>query len=82
MCAKPKSNAVQEETLPLFTSAMTEAVSADIAMETADAARPLLTTVQGRRIEQIYELADILASIFETLPDEYETAIATMPKAA
>jgi hypothetical protein len=39
-------------------------------------------TISGQRIEQMYELADILVSIFEALPDEHEHAIAATPKAA
>jgi hypothetical protein len=36
----------------------------------------------GQRTEQMYQLADIFASIFEALPEEYEQAIASTPEAA
>lgn len=36
----------------------------------------------AERIEQMYELADIFAAIFEALSDEHEHAIAVPPKAA
>jgi len=54
-------------------------------METADAPVSLPTTPQQQRIEQMYQLADIFASIFEALPgeqDEHAYAIATTRKAA
>ncbi len=54
----------------------------DLDPETADAALPLPTTTQGQRTEQMYQLADIFASIFEALPEEYEHAIASTPEAA
>ncbi|MFZ0759410.1 MAG: hypothetical protein WAM69_05605 [Candidatus Sulfotelmatobacter sp.] len=40
------------------------------------------TTSAGQRTEQMYELAEIFASIFEALPNEHEHAIADAPKAA
>jgi hypothetical protein len=39
-------------------------------------------TSQEQRIEQMYQLAHIFASIFEALPDEHEHAIATTWEAA
>jgi hypothetical protein len=56
-------------------------VNACVATDTVDAARPR-TGTQGKRTEQMYELADILAAIFEALPEEYEDAIVTRPEAA
>ena len=78
MSAKPKSNAVRGEG-PLFPNATAEM---SVHRETADAALPLPTTTQGQRTEQMYQLADIFASIFEGLPEEYEHAIATPLEAA
>jgi len=82
MPVKSKANAVHGVKKPLFPSATVEAVSARIAMETADAAQPLPTATPGQHIEQMYQLADIFASIFEALPEEYEHAIASTPEAA
>ena len=82
MSVKSKSNAVHEEKDPLFPSVAVETMSAHIATETADAAQPLRTTTQRQRTEQMYQLADIFASIFEALPEEYEHAIATTLEAA
>jgi hypothetical protein len=81
MSIKSKSNAVCGAKESLFPSAV-ETVSAPIAMETADAPASLPTTAQERRIEQIYELASIFASIFEALPNEHEHPIATTREAA
>jgi len=50
--------------------------------ETAGAALPLPTITPGQRTEQMYQLAEIFASIFEALPEEYEHAIATTLEAA
>jgi hypothetical protein len=50
--------------------------------QTVDGAQPLRTKTQGQHIEQMYQLADIFAAIFEALPEEYEDAIATRPEAA
>ena len=80
MSAKPKSNAIRGGGA-LFPNAPAE-MSAGLDPETADAALPLTTTTLGQRIEQMYQLADIFASIFEALPEEYEHAIATTPEAA
>jgi hypothetical protein len=80
MAAKPKSNPVRGGEA-LFPNARAE-MSAALDPETADAALPLTTTPLGQRTEQMYQLADIFASIFEALPEEYEHAIATTPEAA
>lgn len=82
MSAKPKSNAVHEEKDPLFPSVAVETMNAHTAMETAAAAQPLSTTTPEQRLEQMYQLADIFASIFEAMPDEYEHAIAMTREAA
>ena len=60
-----KPNPVRETKDLLFASA------------TPDGAAPIRTTTQSQRIEQMYQLAEIFASIFETVPDGYEDAIAT-----
>jgi hypothetical protein len=80
MSAKPKSHAVRGER-PLFPNATAE-MSVRLDTETADAALPLPPTTQGLRTEQMYQLAEIFASIFEALPEEYEHAIASTPEAA
>ncbi len=80
MSAKPNSNAVRGEG-PLFPIATAE-MSVQLDTETADAALPLPTTTQGQRTEQMYQLADIFASIFEALPEAHEPPIATTIKAA
>jgi len=80
MSAKPKSNAVRGEGA-LFPNAPAE-MSVHLDTETADAALLLPTTTQGQRTEQMYQLADIFASIFETLPEAYDHAIATTLEAA
>ena len=69
MSARPKSNAVRGER-PLFPNA------------TAETSVSLPTTTPGQRTEQMYQLAEIFASIFEALPEEYEHAIASTPEAA
>lgn len=51
-------------------------------METADAPVSLPTSPQQQRIEQMYQLADIFASIFETLSEVHAHAIATTREAA
>ena len=66
---------------PLFPNATAE-MSVHRDTETADAALPLSTTTQEQRTEQMYQLADIFASIFEALPEEYEHAIASASEAA
>ena len=80
MSAKPTSKTVSGEG-PLFPNATAE-ISVPLDTETADAALPLPTATQGQRTEQMYLLADIFASIFEALPEEYEHAIASTPEAA
>jgi hypothetical protein len=80
MSAKPNSNAVRGEG-PLFPNATAE-MSVPLDTEMTDAALPLLTTTQEERTEQMYQLADIFASIFEALPAEHEQAIASTPEAA
>ena len=80
MSANPKSNAVRGEG-PLFPNTTAE-MSVHRDTKTADAALPLPTTTQGQRTEQMYQLADIFASIFEALPEEYEHAIASTLEAA
>jgi hypothetical protein len=80
MSAKPKSNAGYRARHP-FPNATVE-MSVRLDTETADAALPLPPTTHGQRTEQMYQLAEILASIFEALPEEYEHAIASTPEAA
>jgi len=80
MSAKPKSNAVRGEGHP-FPNATAE-MSVRLDAETVDATLSLPTSTQGLRTEQMYQLADIFASIFEALPEEYEQAIASTPEAA
>ena len=82
MSVESKSSAVHEEKDPLLSSVAVETMSGHIARETADAAQPLPTTTQRQRTEQMYQLADIFASIFEALPEEWEHAIATTLEAA
>lgn len=69
MSIKSKSNAVRGAREALFPSATAETVSGPVSS-------------QQQRIEQMYELADIFASIFEVLPDEHEHAIASTRQAA
>ena len=52
------------------------------ASATPGAAHEILTKTQRQRIEQMYQLAEIFAAIFETLPDGYEDAIAATHEAA
>jgi hypothetical protein len=73
MSAKPKSNAVHRARHP-FPNATAE-MSVRLDTETADAA-------PGQRTEPMYQLAEIFASIFEALPEEYEHAIVSTPEAA
>ena len=80
MSAKPKSNAVRGEGTPFPNATAEMSVHRDT--ETADAALPLPTATQGQRTEQMYQLADIFASIFEALPEECEHAIASTLEAA
>ena len=80
MSVQPNSNAVRGEG-PLFPNTTAE-MSVHRDTKTADAALPLPTATQGQRTEQMYLLAEIFASIFEALPEEYEHAIASTPEAA
>ena len=82
MSIKSKSNAVRGAKGPLLQSASVETVSAHIAREMADAPASLPTTAQQQRIEQMYQLADIFASIFEALSEVHAHAIATTREAA
>jgi len=81
MSVRSKSNAVHEWREPLFSSSKVEIASPQVATDTVDAAQPL-TSIQAQRIEQLYELADIFAAIFEALAEEYEDAIVTRREAA
>jgi hypothetical protein len=83
MSINSNSNAVRGARNPLPQSAMGKTVSSDhIALETANGRTSLPTTAQRQRVEQMYRLANIFASIFETLPDEHVHAIATNREAA
>ncbi len=80
MSVKSDSNAVREaKDIPLLPYAIAEAPTVP---ENADAAQPLPSATPAQRIEDMYQLADIFASIFMTLPDEYEHAIAMTREAA
>ncbi|HMD17469.1 MAG TPA: hypothetical protein VKH18_12445, partial [Terriglobales bacterium] len=68
---------------PLAKSVTGETVSIDhLALETASGPTPLATAAQRLHVEQMYRLANIFASIFETLPIEHVDAIATARDAA
>ena len=69
MSIKSKSKAVRGPKDLLFPNATAESVSGPV-------------TSQEQRIEQMHQLADIFASIFETSPTEHEHAIATTRDAA
>jgi hypothetical protein len=77
-----KSNAAREAKIPAFRRATVEATTPHTAGETADAPASLPTPAREQCIEQMYQLADIFASIFEALPDDYKHAIATARDAA
>lgn len=62
-----------------FRTATVETTTARGATETTGAC-PSISA--GQRIEQMYQLADIFASIFEVLPDEHKQAIASKRAAA
>jgi hypothetical protein len=82
MSIKSKSNQVRgTKDMPACPAAMPEPSTLRVALET-NGAPP--TTPAGQRIEQMRQLADIFASIFEALPDEHEHehAIATTRQAA
>ena len=55
---------------------------APVATEPGDAAQPSPTTIEGLHTEQMYQLADIFASIFERLHDAPDDAVATTREAA
>ena len=76
-----RSNAVREETTERA-SAGTENTGHNMAEETSDAIQRLPTTAQSQRKAQMYQLAEIFAAIFETLPDEYQPDTATVARAA
>ncbi len=81
MSIKSKSNGAHEaKDTPLFLDATAEIATLPAVTGTTGVAPP--TSPAGQRMEQMYELADIFASIFEALPDEHEHAIAATPKAA
>ena len=82
MSIKSKSNAVRGARHPLVQNATVETASAHMATETPDAPASLPTTAQQEHIEQMYQLANIFASIFEALPDMHAHAIATTREAA
>jgi hypothetical protein len=82
MSIKSKSSVLRGAKNPLFPNATTEPVSAPVTMETAHASASLATPTEEQRIEQMYLLADIFASIFEALPDEHQHAIASTREAA
>jgi|HubBroStandDraft_5_1064220.scaffolds.fasta_scaffold170744_2 hypothetical protein len=69
MSIKSKSKAVPGAKEPPFPSATAETVSGPVGS-------------QEQRIEQMYQLADIFASIFGSIKDEHEHAIATTRDAA
>lgn len=83
MSINSNSNAVRGARNPLPQSAMGKPVSSGpIALATANDRTSLPTTAQQQRVEQMYRLANIFASIFETLPDEHVHAIAANREAA
>jgi hypothetical protein len=83
MSINSKSNAVRGAKNPLPQSATGKTVSSGrTVLETVNGRTPLPTSAQRQRIEQMYRLANIFASIFETLPDEHVLAIATNREAA
>ena len=83
MSIKSNSNTVRGTRNSLPQRATGEAASGvDIALGTAQGPVSLPTTAQRQRIEQMYRLANIFASIFETLPIEHLDAIATARDAA
>jgi hypothetical protein len=73
MSAKSRSNAVREG--PTHASAGNEIIGEAIAKETAEASR-------SQREEQMHQLAEIFAAIFETLQNEHEPAAAATKRAA
>jgi hypothetical protein len=81
MSAKSKSNRVHEEQHPLRPSAALATASA-LARETTAAVQASPASRQKQRTEEMYELADIFAAIFEALPEGHEHAIVTASEAA
>jgi hypothetical protein len=77
-----KSNAAREAKNAAFRPATVEATTPHTAGETAGAPASIPTPAREQCIEEMYQLADIFASIFETLPDDYKRAIATSRDAA
>jgi hypothetical protein len=73
MSAKSRSNAVREGSTRA--SAGNEIIGDAIAKETVETSRQL-------RQEQMYQLAEIFAAIFETLQNEHEPAAAATERAA
>ena len=53
-----------------------------MATGTPDAPASVPTIAHQERVEQMYQLANIFASIFEALPDMHAHAIATTREAA
>jgi len=76
-----KSNAVRGETTERA-KVGTGTTGHTLAKQTSDAIQPLRTTTQGQRKEQMYQLAEIFAAIFETLSDQYQPDTATAARAA
>jgi hypothetical protein len=82
MSIKSKSNGVRRtQDRPACPNATPEPAIRRVALDTTGAPP---TTSAGQRIEQMRQLADIFASIFEALPDEHahKHAIATTRQAA
>jgi hypothetical protein len=73
MSAKSRSNAVREGSTRA--SADNEIIGDAIAKETVEISRPL-------RQEQMYQLAEIFAAIFEALQNQHEPASAATERAA
>jgi hypothetical protein len=83
MSINSKSNAVHGARSPMPQKATGGTVSSDHrALETDNGRTSLPTTAQRERVEQMYRLANIFASIFEALPDGDVQAIATNREAA
>lgn len=83
MSINSKSDAVRGARNPVPQSAVGETVSSDpMALETANGRTSLPTSAHRQRVEQMYQLANIFASIFETLSDEQVPDIATNREAA
>jgi hypothetical protein len=72
MSAKSKSRVTHEAKGLLVPHATVEKVSTKGPKKTVDCTQPLQRKIRGQHIEQMYQLADIFAAIFEALPEEYE----------